>query len=221
MKKFVLFLSVLTALLTLSAAAEATVVPETQARAWVNQTGQRLIRTLASDNLETKYAALDQMFEENVDIPYMARFVLGKYAKELTDEQKETYLQLFRRYTVSLYKTYPLDFDTEGLDFSILSVQDVGKYTKVTCRVMLPKAYTTENIKSITLEFQLTQNEVIQITDLKIGESSLLLTYRNRFMKMIKDVDDDMEWFLEDLSDQVFANEKANELRLEEQGTQE
>lgn len=36
------------------------------------------------------------------------------------------------------------------------------------------------------------------ITDIKVAESSLILSYRGRFYQMIADADEEMEWFLED-----------------------
>ena len=34
--------------------------------------------------------------------------------------------------------------------------------------------------------------------DIKVGENSLILTYRQRFQEMIKEADEDINWFMED-----------------------
>ena len=51
--------------------------------------------------------------------------------------------------------------------------------------------------------------------DLKIAESSLLVTYRERFNKMIhQDNDDEIDWFLDDLMALTEDKERENELKL-------
>lgn len=194
----------------------ATPTPENEAKSWVNTTGYKLIGALSDTNLQIKYQVLDKMFNEDIDTAYIARFVLGKHWRELNEKQQKDYLSMFRRYALSLYKSYPLDFDLKGLDFTVLSARVNGNYTDVSCNVILPEKYATNNIKSLALEFKLTKdNQKIRIVDLKIGESSLLLTYRGRFAEMIKNADGDMEWFLEDFSDLTISNEKNIEQNLE------
>lgn len=189
--------------------AAATPVPENEAVDWANTTGHKLIEALGNTDLEQKYAALDRMFEEDVDIQYLARFVIGKYWRTMDESQKEFYLQLFLRYILSLYKNYPLNFSTDNLDFTITSARINGDYTDVFCYVKLPEELSSEVFDSIGLEFKVTKNqEKIKIIDLKIGESSLLLTYRSRFYAMLKDVDEDISWFLEDLETLTVSNER-------------
>ncbi len=189
--------------------AAATPVPENEAVDWANTTGHKLIEALGNTDLEQKYAALDRMFEEDVDTQYLARFVIGKYWRTMDESQKEFYLQLFLRYILSLYKNYPLNFSTDNLDFTITSARINGDYTDVFCYVKLPEELSSEVFDSIGLEFKVTKNqEKIKIIDLKIGESSLLLTYRSRFYAMLKDVDEDISWFLEDLETLTVSNER-------------
>ena len=55
------------------------------------------------------------------------------------------------------------------------------------------------------------------LTDIKIGESSLILSYRNKFYQMIKSADEDMEWFLEDFELTTVSAEKAYALPEEDE----
>ena len=65
--------------------------------------------------------------------------------------------------------------------------------------------------------FSLTkQNNKIMVRDLKIGESSLLIAYRERFYKMIhQDNDDEIDWFLEDLESITEDKELENQHLLD------
>ncbi len=191
-------------------------VPEEEAVTWANATGYALIEALGNQDMEQKYAVLDKMFQDDVDTDYVARFVIGRYWRAMTSEQQQAYLKLFQRYVLSLYKNYPLNFETEGIDFVITDARINGDYTDVFCNVKLPENMSSENLNSVTLEFKITQsNGRIKIVDLKIGESSLLLTYRTRFYTMIKDVDEDMGWFLEDLTTLTVSNENNAEEKCE------
>ena len=61
------------------------------------------------------------------------------------------------------------------------------------------------------------ENGKIKVRDLKIAESSLLVTYRERFNKMIhQDNDDEIDWFLDDLMALTEDKERENELKLME-----
>lgn len=194
----------------------AAVVPENEAVEWVNATGYKLIEALSQKDIMQKYQVLDEMFDQNIDTDYMARFVLGKYWRTLDADQQAEFTALFKRYAVSLYKGFPLDFDLQGLGFDVISTQTSGNYTDIVCRIDLPEKYRSDTLSSLPVAFKLSKTAGnIKIIDLKIQESSLLLTYRARFMKMIKDVDEDMTWFLEDFTDLTLSNEKNAALVLE------
>lgn len=212
------FLQVITVVLSFFALAQtasaAPVEKETAVR-WANDTGSRLIEALGNPDLESKYAVLDKMFADDVDGDYIARFTIGKYWKEMSSEQQQNYTALFKRYMLSLYKNYPLDFETNEINYNITSAQEGKLHTAVFCTVTLPEKLASENFDHVNLEFTLTKdNGKIKIRDLKIGESSLLLTYRGRFYQMMKDADEDLLWFLEDLETLTVSNERNAEEKL-------
>ena len=206
MKKFLAFLFIFFFGVVSSLRAEKT---EADVRNFLNEKGQKLIITLGSSDLEEKYDILDEMFENNVDVDYIARFVMGQYYRNMTDEQKKKYHELFKRYIVSLYKSYPLDFETKGLGFEISAVKKNGKYFDASTIVDLPEKYQTEAVKKVSVDFKLTENNgQFQLVDLKIGEVSMIVTLRNRFSNMIKEAEEEIDWFLEDFEDLTKSNEE-------------
>ena len=61
-----------------------------------------------------------------------------------------------------------------------------------------------EQAQIIMVSFRIRENNGNwQIIDLKFAESSLLLSYRNRFYEMINNVDGEIDWFLEDLENSL------------------
>ena len=69
---------------------------------------------------------------------------------------------------------------------------------------------------NITFYLNKTQGK-LRIIDLKLGESSLILSYRSRFYEMIMQSDEDMGWFIEDLEMITQSTENQNLQKLKEQ----
>ena len=183
-------------LLTLALPAAAEPLSEAEARAFGETKGRELLNTFAEKDPAVKYKKLDELFLNYVDLDYISRFVVGKYWRQMSAEQQKKYQELFTRYALNVYKGFPLSFD-DNLDFVISDVERDGEYalvrTNIDYRGMDGKATT------FLVEFRVhKKNGRIMITDIKVAESSLILSYRGRFYQMIADADEEMEWFLED-----------------------
>ena len=181
---------------------------EIGARQFINDSGYALIDALGGDDLTQKYKTLDDLFDNRVDTDYIAKFVLGPYYNKMSDKQKSDYHAFFKRYIKSLYKSYPLNFDTTAMDFEIISVGQNKDFYDVKCMVDLPEKYQTENLKQVGIEFRLREkSNTIKLIDFKIDGVSMLITFKNKFMQMIKDDEEEIDWFLEDFEDLTLSNE--------------
>lgn len=182
----------------------------TAVRGFLNETGEEVIEAIGSENTDEKFEVLDRIFEKNVNTSYMARYCLGRYYKLLNHQEEEKYQALFKRYVVSLYKSYPLQFPKESIRFEILDIKDDGKYIRALVSVTLPLELQTEAFKSVRVMFQLEPNPKggFLIDDLQIAEVSMLITLKNRLMGMMKEAEEEIEWFLDDLNTLVISNEK-------------
>ena len=125
---------------------------------------------------------------------------------------------MFKRYALGVYKSFPLTFD-KPITFSINNARPGNGYTDVWAFIDLGGNWQNEGqSQKINVMFRLTgQNNKIKLIDLKLAESSLILSYRNRFYQMVADVDGDMEWFLEDLENSVVSTERTNQMKLQNQ----
>ncbi len=178
-------------------------------REFLNETGEGFIQTLGLTDKAEKYARIDEMIDEHIDSEYMARFSLGQYWRGFDETQKQTYLSLFKRYLKSLYKTYPLDFETDGIGFSISTITQKGNFWDATCVIDLPEQYRMENFEKVSVVFKIEEKEgKLYFIDLKIGEASMLLTLRGRLADMFKNAEEDIGWFLEDFEDLIKSNEQ-------------
>ena len=167
--------------------------------------GNELLKTFSEQDLSIKYKKLDNMFLNSVDLDYIAKFVVGKYWRNMTDSQRQKYTDLFKRYVMNTYKGFPLQFD-DRVSFKITGSRAEKDDMFVTADIYYRGDEKTD---TFAVEFRMHKPENrILITDIKIGESSLLVSYRSKFYQMIKDAEEDMDWFLEDFELSVTSAEK-------------
>lgn len=188
------------------------------AKNWAEDKGNLLLETFQGKDLAVKYKKLDELFLQYVDLPYISKFVIGKHWREMTSEQQKRYQDLFTRYALGTYKGFPLSFEYP-ITFKINNADVCKNYTDVWAFIDLGDNLQQQDgqlTKQINVMFRLTgRGNNIKIIDIKLAESSLILSYRNRFYQMVAGVDGDMEWFLEDLENSVVSTEKVNQLKLQ------
>lgn len=210
-----LFLQVISALFFLFGINEALATPVSPEDAvlWAQKNGQHLMDTFREKDFVKKYNELDAIFDQYIDSEYVAKFVVGKYWRTMSKEQQEKYISIFNRYVKALYKTFPLDF-VNRLKYEVKTAFIDGNFTVVNVTVNV-NIDSNDPIKNYLLSFRLHQTlNGIRLVDIKVGESSLLLSYRRKFYEHIIDVDEEMEWFLEDLEDMAKSAERKNQANL-------
>jgi phospholipid transport system substrate-binding protein len=81
--------------------AQATVTP-TQ---FMQTLGDHVLKIVADQSIsaDARRAALASAFYDDFDVPYIGRFVLGRYWRVATDQQKADYLKVFGQYVVAIY----------------------------------------------------------------------------------------------------------------------
>lgn len=197
-----------------SAFATEVAVKSDEARIWANDKGHELIEALGGNDIIEKHSKLDRMLTEDVNLDYISKFVIGKYAKKMNKEQKRRYSVLFERYVLSLYKQFNLQFDANNIAFSVDGIEEHPKFTVVKCSVDandLIKSIEGVEIERLPIEFKLIRGvkNKIQAVDVEISNVSMVIEYRKKFYQMIMEESEEMEWFLEKFEDKVIANERA------------
>lgn len=155
---------------------------------------EQLVKSFASDitskaieirnkipKKEDRQAKLIKLFNENVDTKVMAGFVLGKNIRNLSEEKKQKYYEIYRQYVIYNYIPQFLDYDAGSFDVYAVNVIKEGAYlAKVNIRSK------KENIDT-KLDYRIIKNKEgsLKITDF-IGEGvSLILTQKNDFSEVI------------------------------------
>lgn len=195
-----IFLQVITGCIALLAAnvCRADSLSTTEALDFAATKGKELLMSFQEPDLAKRYQELDTMFTKYIDIDYVSRFVMGRYWRVMTPDQQKIYQDTFVRYGLSYYKTLPLDY-AKNLTYEIKGAEAEGKFVNVATNVHIQLGNEAQDV---TLIFRLHKNgSVIKAVDVKVAESSLLLTYRGKFYEMIAQNDGEISWFLEDLED--------------------
>ena len=188
-----------------------------EAETWAQDKGEKLLKAFSETDIGKRYELLDDMLLNYVDLDYISQFVIGKYWRQMTPEQKNVYQPLFKRYALSVYKSFPLNFNSEKIHYQILRARIEPNYANVSAKVQLDAADVPEGMQDILVEFRLNKKQgKIRIVDLKLGESSLILSYRGRFYQMLAQNDGDIDWFLEDLETVTSSTERQNRQKLQE-----
>ena len=191
-----------------------------EAENWTLNKGHEILNILTTESGEDKFIKLDEIVDNDVDLDYAAKFVVGKYWRQMSETQKQKYLPLFKRYTKTLYKSYSLDLRKGDVNFAVdkVLITPIGADAYCSLKIKVIEQNVDDKSKGgVKAIFSLVKIDgKIKVRDLKIEESSLLNAYRDRFYKMIhEDSDDEIDWFLEDLETIVEDNEENFERKDE------
>ena len=213
-KTFLHFITACLILFSVCAHASEQILPE-NVRLWADQKGNTLLEAFSEQDVARKHSMLDKMFEEYIDLEYISKFVMGKHWRSMTDEEKSIYQELFHRYALSTYKTFPLSFNG-NISFKVGEVSINKDRATVDVHISITAPNSQGSGQNVTVVFMLKHNgdKGLQIIDLKLADASLILSYRSKFYEMMDNLDGQVEWFLEDLESMVEYNEKNAQMQL-------
>jgi phospholipid transport system substrate-binding protein len=127
-----------------------------------------------------RLARFRQLFRADFDGLAIARFVLGRYWRSASEEERQEFLKLFEDYVVYVYGTRLSDFN--GETFRIRSSRTDGDGTIVSTDVFTPGANAP-----IKVDWRLIpENGGFKITDVIIEGISLMVTQRSEFASVIQ-----------------------------------
>lgn len=126
---------------------------------------------------------LEHLFENSVEISWIAKFILGRYYKTLDDSQIKIFQKTYKNYL--LYKYTPKFKTVVGYDFEIVNTKPLGKgYYLINARVFDP-----EKANPILVEYRVKEfsSGRMFIRDISVEGVSLILTHRSDFTNFLHD----------------------------------
>ena len=99
-----------------------------QAEQFVQTKAQQIISILADrkESVAQKSASFHQAIDELADVPKITNFVLGKYARTITLDQRQRFAAAFRVYAEQVYQNRIGDYHGEGLKVTSSVVRKPG-----------------------------------------------------------------------------------------------
>jgi phospholipid transport system substrate-binding protein len=125
---------------------------------------------------------LRNSFRKSVDIDWIAKFVLGRAWKDASDEQKERYVSLYKKFLTETYITHFAENPDKGVyDIKVTGVNDEvqdNTFTVHTHTRLMDK--TNLNVDYLVYD----QEKKYTVRDIVIENISLISTHRAEFTRL-------------------------------------
>tara|TARA_Y100000590_G_scaffold447454_1_gene582737 strand:+ start:693 stop:1277 length:585 start_codon:yes stop_codon:yes gene_type:complete len=155
---------------------------------------------LASDiSKENKLKSLKKIAADSVDIKGIGMYTLGKHRKSISDDQKTTYNNLFKKYFLKSFSSRLVDYTDP--EIKILSEEKINdKYTIVRSILV-----ATSKRPEVKLDWRVYTKDVAKplIRDLVIEGLSLARTQKEEFSSIIVSNDNNIEALFKNLREFV------------------
>lgn len=170
--------------------------PVDDASKYIESLGNSAIATLTDKQADkqTKSKKIEQLFRENVDTVWIGKFVLGRFWRQVTDEQKVRYLQEYETFLVRNYATRFTDY-TSG-SFKITDAHDKGNGEFIVSMQIKSEEVGGE---PIAVDYRVrsagkNRKNNFVVTDIIVEGVSMITTQRDEFTSVL--TNKDMEYLI-------------------------
>ncbi len=170
----------------------------------VKNTTDQVLATLREQREEIKkdpkhvYSIIEEQILPKIDFSRMSRWVLGKYWRKASRQQKEIFAREFRRLIVRTYATALLEYTNQQITYPALHMKEGA--TDVTVQTIIEQSGGVP----IPVAYSLHKNgdEQWKVYDMIIDGISLITNYRSSFSSEIR------RGSLQQLIDKLIAHNK-------------
>ncbi len=153
-----------------------------EAEAFMNEIGEKVIYLLTNNSISDQERA-DQfrgILEAKFNVKAIGKFVLGRYWKQASEEEKERFLNLFTETTVASYATRFKDYTSEKFEILGSRPEPDGGVT-VFSRIIRP------NGAPIPIDWKIFEKKgEIRIYDVILEGISMGITQRSEYASVIQ-----------------------------------
>ena len=151
----------------------------------------------SSDPVESKIIKLNNIAESNVDINGIGMYTLGKYRKNLNEDQKIKYKKLFKSYFLKSFSSRLVDYSDPKIN--VISEKKINdKYTIV--GTVLEETSKNPQIK-IDWRIYTKNPERPLIRDLIVEGLSLARTQKEEFKSILQNNNSDINYLFKSLEE--------------------
>ena len=171
---------VLAIILALVGPARATATPAGDVVGRLNGAFLQVMQNAATLGYEGRYKELEPVVADTFDFALMARVAMGGHWQNLTEDQKQTLVDTFRRYSTA---TYAARFD----GFSNQRFEILGEEEKAQNTVLVKNQIADDKSDPIRIDYLLRPEQgQLKIIDIYLkGSISQLSVYRSEFIDVM------------------------------------
>ncbi len=194
---------VLISCLMLTAFSASATVDAGQAKAFVEKVTQEGLVDIINSNVsqQEKDRRFEKLFNEALDLKFIGQFVLGRYWRTATPEQKKEFIEVYRQLNV---KTWSKRFDEfRGKKFIFNGTSPSSSANQIFVNSSVPM--DQGNPASVVWRVKQSGNS-FKIVDIIIENVSLAITARNEYTAFIKKSPNGIDGLIKDLKAKVQQN---------------
>jgi len=151
---------------------------------YIETLGNSAVATLSNAKFskEQKAAKIEKLFRENVDVPWVGKFVLGRFWKQASAEQQKHYLKEYETFITERYATRFSDYT--GGSFKVLGVHDDGD-DEFTVNMQIQSG--KEGSAPVLVDYRVRKDgkNAFNIFDIVVEGVSMITTQRSEFAGVI------------------------------------
>lgn len=138
-----------------------------------------IISNAKSDKAQ-KQSRLEKLFSDNVDIPWVARFVMGRFWRTATEPQKSKYVKEYQKFLLKHYTSRFSDYSSGGFKVTNSRDDGEGEYT-VSMQIMAP-----DSKEPILVDYRVRKDGgSYKIFDVIVEGVSMITTQRSEFASVL------------------------------------
>ena len=151
-----------------------------------------------STSQNEKESQFGKLFDKNFDVPSISRFVLGKYWKQASLDQKKKFIKAFRNYIVKTYSSRFNEYSGEQL--TLLNFENESN-PKI---FLVHTALERDDAAMIKVDWRIgKKKDRYVILDIIIEGISLAVTQRSEFVSVIDQNDGSIDKLISLLKDRT------------------
>ncbi len=188
MNRFLKYVALVLPMLALVAPATASAVPEANPQVVVQTAVDSLLARIVKDKktLQKSPTALNQLVEQNIspfiDIPGIARGVMGQYFRQASPEQRDRFLGVFRQSMIRTYANGLVAYDNEKIVVKPYKPGDDSNRAQVDVEVTLDSG----TVVPVTFQMIRDGQGSWKARNLLVNGLNLGLTFRKRFAEVVE-----------------------------------
>lgn len=132
-------------------------------------------------NSPERKAGLETLFQSAMDIPFVGRFVVGRYWRSMNEEEKSAYMDAFEEYVLSVYAGRLNEYDGE-------SIRIVGSRKVDQADTIVASQLVQQNRQPVSVEWRVRQtgDDEAKVIDVSVEGVSMALTQRQEFSSILQ-----------------------------------